>query len=227
MLLDKMKKQILFSFLFSLSTFIGFSQTLSITHADDSINGSIDASFHNYIIVKNNGISATDVVVERTLNNLATDHESYFCWVNCYDPKTSVSPDHVRMNPGDTTDAFKGYLEHNYTPGISEVEYCFYEKTNTSNKVCHKATFIVTNTTSVKYTTTSLATVFPSVSTDIVNVNLLQASPAVYNLYNHVGQLVQSGNLQNQISLRDLNSGMYFLEILQNQNIQHIRVLKP
>lgn len=65
---------------------------------------------------------------------------------------------------------------------------------------------------------------YPNPAKEFINVNLTSEENAVLNIYNSVGQMVKTVNLRNnetaQISLNDLQTGMYIVELRTAQASQ-------
>jgi len=56
--------------------------------------------------------------------------------------------------------------------------------------------------------------VFPNPVSNSIQVNGIERGP--YKIYNSIGQLQQSGNFENSIQIENLKTGLYFIEIEQN-----------
>jgi hypothetical protein len=67
---------------------------------------------------------------------------------------------------------------------------------------------------------------FPNPTKDIVYFNGMEGN-AMYQLFSPAGQLLESGNLQNQLSIAGMPQGIYFLKIeLQGRIDTNIKILK-
>ena len=77
-------------------------------------------------MVTNNGSTTKTLVAIRTVNNLASGHESYFCYgVRCYDASVDTADQYVTVPPGGTVPStLIHYLKPLANAGTSEVHYC-------------------------------------------------------------------------------------------------------
>lgn len=136
-----MKKVLLSLFLMSSLGAIAQS-SFELTVPTTYIGGTTNVVLQSHAYVKNIGSGSVDVKVSRTVNTLSPNHTSNFCFNGaCYPPATSITPQAVTMNPGDTINSFLGDLNPNSTSGISYVTYCFYDVNNPSDSVCVTYTY--------------------------------------------------------------------------------------
>ncbi|WP_299158102.1 endonuclease [uncultured Tenacibaculum sp.] len=61
------------------------------------------------------------------------------------------------------------------------------------------------------------AKVYPNPSVDYIVLKLADSREAFYKITNYVGQTVMQGKIDRQIDIRDLNTGMYIIEVNDNQ----------
>lgn len=163
-----------------------------------------------------------DVYVVRTVNNLAASHNSYFCWVQCYTPQVDTSPDFVTLLPGDNTDVFRGDLETNATPGVSQVTYCFYDSNNMSDSVCVEyvyPTFV--GIADLPANKNYISKAYPNPAIDVANfyVNVEKFSKnAQLKFFNMLGAQVKEVGVTNvknsiKVNISDLKAGIYFYSL--------------
>ncbi|HHM21496.1 MAG TPA: T9SS type A sorting domain-containing protein [Bacteroidetes bacterium] len=76
-----------------------------------------------------------------------------------------------------------------------------------------------TSATTEKETSNNLLRLFPNPASGILNVNLKDGTSVgfSYKIFNQLGQMLQSGNLQTEISLSGLPPGHYYLQILSEK----------
>ncbi len=76
---------------------------------------------------------------------------------------------------------------------------------------------------------------FPNPANDVVNINLISEQPVntTINIYNSIGALLKtefvsfhSGNNNYSLDINDLNSGLYFVEILGDNRKQNFKLIK-
>ena len=67
--------------------------------------------------------------------------------------------------------------------------------------------------------------VYPNPSVDFVQVSGLEG--AVFQVYNSVGQVVANGTVSgNQVDLRAMTPGIYYLNVLQNNTLLQAKITK-
>ncbi|HKR05360.1 MAG TPA: T9SS type A sorting domain-containing protein [Bacteroidia bacterium] len=98
--------------------------------------------FEGSVDVINNSASAKDVIMFRKINNVASGHESYFCWgTYCYAPsKDSSDPEH--MSPGSLLLACADLTT--LADGLSTVTYCWFDANNPSDSICLEFIYDIT-----------------------------------------------------------------------------------
>ncbi len=120
------------------------SQNLVSQNPTLYVVGYTDDTLASHVDIVNTGGSALDVLVQRVGNNLAANHESYFCWGQyCYSPGQSLSPYAETIPAGGTNSTFIGYLDPKFFVGISNVTYCYYDQANIQDSVCIEYTYDV------------------------------------------------------------------------------------
>ena len=172
----------------------------------------------------------------RKTNNLASGHDSYFCWsINCYGPPTSLSPDTVHLAPGASDISFKGYLSPTMgTSGTSVVEYCFFDYSTPNDTVCVTFTYIIDSALSVGEL--SPEQIFsqpypnPSNSYVIFNYNINTYKTGEIQIHNLLGSKVTSHQLSDKmgaliIPVKEMKPGIYFATLIANGNKLYTRRL--
>jgi len=120
------------------------SQNLVSQNPTLYVVGYTDDTLASHVDIVNTGGSTLDVLVQRVSNNLAANHESYFCWGQyCYSPGQSLSPYAETISAGGTNSTFIGYLDPKFFVGISKVTYCYYDQANIQDSVCVEYTYDV------------------------------------------------------------------------------------
>lgn len=136
-------------FLCLIVPFVANAQSLRITHSDNVVNGDTTLStVVAHIEVANNTAYPIDVKVKRQSNELAENHQSYFCWDICYGPGTNESEEALTIDANGSNNFFRGYLKPYGTPGTSEVLYCFFNQGNISDSTCVLLTYTISTSVS-------------------------------------------------------------------------------
>ena len=175
-----------------------------------------------HVTITNISGSAKDVAVVRTINNLAPNHSSYFCWGNCYTAAVDTSPDLNNIPAGTFTDIFRGDLETNVTPGNSQVTYCFYDSNNINDSVCVEfvyPTFV--GISDIPSNKNFISKAYPNPASDVANfyVNVEKSSKsAQLKFFNMLGAQVKEVDVNRaknsvKVNVNDLKAGIYFYSL--------------
>lgn len=194
------------------------------------VSGSPLFLLEGHATIANNSSSDKDVLVQRTVNNMFTGHESYFCWFECYGSVVSLSPDFMTINAGSSIDVFKAYLDP-YTltgtsvSGISMNTYCFFDVNNPSDSVCVDYLWdATTGLMDIPAGKNYISKPFPNPANESASfyVSTLKGSKNVrIKIYNMLGAEVRDAVVpENKNSIRvnvsDLKSGIYFYTLWVN-----------
>ena len=212
-----MKKFYLF-IVICLSAFVVNGQSLTATNV--MISGDPLFFMEGHATITNVSSTSKDVAVQRTVNNLFSGHNSYFCWVQCYGSGTSISPDNITLAPGGETDLFRGDLETFSISGISLVSYCFYDANNVSDSVCVE--YLYDATTGLAEVVTGknfISKAYPNPASSTTNfyVNVAKGGKnARLKFFNMLGAEVKDIAIQQnsvKVNVSDLKSGIYFYSL--------------
>ncbi|MFT6850097.1 MAG: hypothetical protein ACJATA_000903 [Sphingobacteriales bacterium] len=212
------------------------AQSIQITYVSDTIEASPFEDAVAKIYVKNSGEGTVEVLAERKEAQIQDGQDVYFCWAeNCYGPNVIVSPGSTKMEAGDSTDYFKGYLAHYKIPGISRVKYCFYDTTNNADSACAWVTYEFAETaTGVKEARIIPygLNVYPNPMTTVGNIafDLPSATNVTVNVFNILGERIQQENLgvlpagayKENLDISTLTKGIYLVKVTFN-NMELIR----
>lgn len=231
-------KKLLLLFIFAVSSIFVFSQTLSLSDE----NGSIESGETVYVMgdptdfiitkeisVTNNGDATVGVVVRKVETDVLAGTSNYFCWGACYAPFVFVSQDTVHIEAGQTTDEFYG----DYTPagiiGKSTIMYSWWIDENPADSVYVFVEFNASPAGLGEPANIAELKVFPvpasgsvsfeydlrdaSVEAEIVISNLLGAVVTRIPVSGHQGRI--------SVSVADLNDGIYFYNLVnKNESIK-------
>jgi hypothetical protein len=137
-----MKKTLLILSMFLLSAGL-FSQSILTmwefgpTSFSPSIttNGApTDQEVVSHIKVQNAGTADVTIKVVRQELNVVPTTINQFCWGGiCFSPTTDTSATSMTLAPGESTEEFSGHMQPNGIPGLSAIQYTFYEVGNPTN----------------------------------------------------------------------------------------------
>jgi hypothetical protein len=145
-------KKIIFLFLLILVGSIGYSQQALVLLYDNRELApneiititSIDPEsgvMKFPLAVKNTSTSDIQVKVRRIEMFTVAGSINYFCFVSCYTPEISVSPDALLVYAGDTVDSFYADYEPGTEKGTSEIQYEFFDANNSKSSTTVVARF--------------------------------------------------------------------------------------
>lgn len=210
-----------------------YSQGLQIVDAPPTIltASTNEAYISHYVYVKNTDFTSKVLMVERTINELAPEHSTVFCFAGeCYLPERNISKEY-ELKGGATTPqtfALNPKLEDIYGhPGTSKITYTIYDRDNPSDKITIQFTYVVTATTDIRpgfdgAPVTILSNSFPSPAFDNARIdyNIGQtysnASLTVYNLIGNQMQTVRLDAPKGSVNIptATMNAGVYFYSIV-------------
>lgn len=205
------------------------AQSLSPQNATLLIPGDGTSLLQGYVDIYNIGNTDLDVLVERTVDNLAVNHVSNFCWgPACYPPNVSISPLSEFIPVGGFSNTFRGDLNPNFTSGLSRVTYCFYDMNNQSDSICMEFVYDITtginevnNAASfVSNPTPNPADAFTTISYRLAK----QASEIKLVIHSIIGSEVAQLKLNGQqkimmINTSALKSGVYFYSVIADRAV--------
>lgn len=196
-------KKVFSTILFSLIAFLGFSQSLEIIGTyPDPIETDNATKVHVDISVRNTTNSLMKARVFRSINDLTTDQESYFCFgVNCYGASQNSS-----TVLGDTLLAgeaklFTMYYDPKNVEGCGTVEMKFYNKADANDfilRTFHFRTFngcTVTTLDEDIQANQVLSLPYPNPTTESVNFHYTlpkNTKNAIANVFDMQGRKVQA-----------------------------------
>jgi len=236
-----MKKLVLFTFLFTLAAFVGYSQNLSLSYEGGLVPNDGQLVFTGEpssplivatIEVTNNSAASMDVLCKKVEISLVPETQNTFCWDVCYPPNVYVSIGSITLAPGEITNVFTGDFEPLTHPGQSVIRYVFFNAANTNDSVCFKALFNayplgLENQAGLA----SLSAAYPNPASAQASFNysVEEGASAILIVRNVLGSTVKEVHLKGSgvvtISTRDLSEGIYFYSLVINGKAESTRKL--
>jgi len=225
-------KKILFATLaITLGTFVGFSQSLSLSYEGNTLEPSatiiMDGIANNNemiidIIVTNNAGAELLVKAKKVENSIVPGSENTFCWAGlCYPPWIFVSPGVDTIPSGASTNLgdFSGHYNPKSNIGESSISYVYWNDNNPNDSVMVTVIYsaLVTGLENNEVTDFYISNPYPNPSKHFVKFDyeLDQVSDASLRVYSLIGSLVKeisitqpSGTIQIETGL--LQEGFYF-----------------
>ena len=194
---------------------VALNATLNISGPDTSILAATAT-------IKNNGSISHYVRVVRKSTNLVGGHSTYFCWVACYSPLTSLSPDSVLLGPGASTSLFVSDVLPRGIEGTSTVTYCFYDSNaNDSLYLTFNYTFFSAVGINEIPTKPVITNAYPNPADGFTGItyNLNASKEAKLVIFNLLGTVVKEMKVTEKqstlyLSTADLKSGVYYYSLI-------------
>jgi hypothetical protein len=229
-----MKKILLFFYLTSVASFIGYTQIhLSLTDSTGSVGNNTEKTFRtvgsgidisSYMFVINNSDQAMNVMAKRVRISVLDSSDS-FCWGLCYDSATDISHLHVVIPPHDTNFYdFSGHYKSYGLVGVTSIRYVFYDETNTNDSVCFIAHYnSFPEAVENQNRNANFIKVYPNPADKVANFSysigsFSQASLVIRNLLGTSVKTYALDKSEGNVSLRtsDIEDGIYFYSLIVN-----------
>ncbi len=173
--------------------------------------------------------SSITVGLRRYEVDVVSGSQNYFCWNVCYSPTPAgdmpewVAQDALTMDTDSVYSNFHAYHRPTGTNGISVYRYVFYNQANQNDTISVTITFNASPNSVNEISADEQLAVYPNPATDVAHINydVEGNSEAKLELHNMLGSKVKEIKLdasQNKfdLSVRDLNPGVYFYTLVQN-----------
>ena len=134
-----MKKFLLSVYILSIVTFVGYSQSLSLSHDGTPVANGGEVVFTGeptsslieaHMDVTSSASDSIDVLCKKEEITLVSGSMNTFCWDNCYPPNIYVSLGPIRMGQGQTVSAFIGEYQPMGNAGQSIIRYTYFDQNN-------------------------------------------------------------------------------------------------
>jgi hypothetical protein len=206
-------------------TVVGASAQNSLSILDLNLTpwGSVDESIiqSQGLIENTNGSGDIEVLVKRITVDTVPGSQNYFCWAQCYEPITSVSPAPLVIGAGQSVDNFYADYKPLGQAGVSTLTYCFYDRMNQADSVCATIRFSASPTGVLdvfKGNESGVSEAYPSPARALTNINYAlhqgwrNAELAVYSMLGSKVKTVKLKEDQGTVKLdvTSLPTGMYF-----------------
>ena len=225
-----MRKFLLLTLVIAQISFVA-AQSLVITGDNLVLNPDPCLTTHSYLTIKNISNKDHNIVCEKSVISQPVGMSNYFCWGGlCYGTNTIISSALLTLQAGQAEAvSFGGYFDAVCDDGVGVVEYCFYPDTDTNDRAC----FIITyngSATSVNDNPyyANVGDFYPNPANDIVYFNF-NGNLATLKLIDILGNNVKDLSLSQQgvqkLDLSDMNKGIYFGNLIVNNEVVSIKKL--
>lgn len=201
------------------------AQSLSIASVDSSKctgNALTSHDLESHIIIHNNTTKSIDVKVKRIDKNYnALTDSNAICWVICFLPDVSQSPQSITLAGGANTSMtdFVGhvYPDRDDVSRSGAITYVFFNANDPNDSVAHTINYSVVGTIGLEEEILRNFKVFPNPATNQLNIKFdgINNSESTFELSNMVGTRVYSKKLSNSsgnfsLDISRLPRGVYF-----------------
>ena len=214
------------------------AQSLIVTGNTYFTGSSLDQITH-HLDVKNVANKSITVVCQKTYlsspSALPMWAGASYCFAgNCYASSSTFTSSSSLLNSGQSIsyaindqDAFSGYYDPAETPGISTVEYCFYDEINPTDRTCVVITYDVGSASALNEINKMISDFYPNPAQDVINFEYLSNRKAELRIIDVLGDQVKSLVLSEpgtqKINISDLAQGIYFGNLMINDEIITIK----
>jgi hypothetical protein len=207
-----------------------FSQSFQFREKKDTVNGTIydpSDSLYSKAIIKNVSLTPKNVKLKLLIHSITAGHQIDVCWGNCFGPKSSdyIYPVPVTIKAGGTNEPSFPFdpvlLAHN-TPGVTIVEFVFYDEENENDSISYIATYNVVSSDVEDnlLLKANTCTVSPNPANEYININFEQQYVGSYqkaDIFNVAGVLTMTVSLNDlnvvNIPVAGLNEGVYYCRL--------------
>ena len=225
--MQSMKRILLALFSITLATGVFAQNSLTLLSVDDFVWGAItDNLLQAEGTVENtNGSGPVDVRVQRFTIDTVPGTQNYFCWEQCYEPPTSLSPTALTINPGQRIEQFYADYKPNGFAGISTLAYCFFNDANPADSVCVTVRFSASPVGIQDVflgNQSGISESYPNPATDVAKINYAliagwnKAELMVYSVLGAQVRIIDLIEDQGTVKMNvaNLPSGMYFYTLI-------------
>ena len=225
-----MRKIILYILVITQISFVA-AQSLVVTGDNSVLNSDICLTTHSNLTVKNISNKEHVIACEKNVISQPAGMSNYFCWGGlCYGSNTIVSSEFLTLQSGQgDAVSFGGYFDAYCEQGIGVVEYCFYPIADTIDRTCFTVTYhgSATSVNDNPYYT-NIGDFYPNPANDIVYFNFngsLATLKLIDILGNNVKEILLSQEGVQKLDLSDMNKGIYFGNLIVNNEVVSIKKL--
>jgi hypothetical protein len=186
--------------------------------------GAVNEDLEAHTYVKNISGSLKRVLVKSEVISMPTGSQTYFCWVQCYEPTVTEAPAYIEVADGEVINNFHGYLRPNGIAGTSEIRFTFYSVNAPEDSIQLIGHFEASpvGIKDVKVTETTIIA-YPNPADDKFNISYknLSTQDATLEVFNMLGTKVASVSIRNTegivtIPTDQLKAGVYFYTLRGN-----------
>lgn len=235
-----MKKTFVFSSLLLVS-YLGFSQSVELVNPVTNVeataatltgSGEMVAEWP----VTNITSGAVPIKARREIISEIAGSQNYFCWGVCYDVNTNVSVLSQTIQAQDTNFTFYAHYKPLGNIGQTDINYCFFNTSNTTDAACHTVHYCFECTVDVAELKPQLLSLDLQGANPIHGLTMMNYQlPTGQNqgklvIFDLAGNLVKSavvkGNAGSVIlASEDFVAGIYLIQVQSGKEVSSIKIV--
>jgi hypothetical protein len=205
-------KKLLLTALLAVPALFASAQNIHIISTDTTLTSNNFDEQHLTLMIRNQGLESMDISVHRTVNNLAPEHQSFFCFGQiCNGPNQDDSPEIISMSPGQADSTFIGYIRPNDAEGVSTVKYCFFD-VNGDERSCVTLVYSIGVLSVINESNQAFVKAFPNPAHDQMTILFNTGnyvSDATFMLTDITGRIVSQDKIQQLEGRIDIATANY------------------
>jgi hypothetical protein len=202
---------------------LGFGQTITAVHPTLNYSGPDNVSHSIDVEIQNSGSTTLTILVQRVSMSMASGHQTYFCWFECYDPSIGLSPVPMTLAPGESTANFHGWVTPAALAGQDTVTYAFYDQNGMSDTLYLTLSydFIHDGINEISFSKNSLNISVNENKTATINYACNSVVNSKIQISNILGRVVKEIRLTDKtaslkIPLSEISQGIYFCNLIMD-----------
>jgi hypothetical protein len=157
-----------------------------------------------------------------------------YCFAgNCYSSASTTPSSTALLGSGQTfsyanndLEAFSGYYDPAETPGITTVEYCFYDEINPSDNTCIIITYEISSASALNEINI-ISNFYPNPVDETLYIDYYLNKPASLVILDILGNEVKVIKLlergKQKLDLADFAKGIYFGNVIVNSEVVSVK----
>ena len=207
-----------------------YSQSLVVTGSNFVPTTDACLQSHSSLTVKNISSDTLNVLCQKVILDTTVGTDNYFCWgSNCYGVTTYISSSSNNLLPGEGDNIdFGGYYDAYCDPASAVIEYCFYPESDVTDKTCITITYNESSTSVSQLKSVIVSDFYPNPASEMVYFTF-NGNAATLKLIDILGNNVKEISLSQEgiqkLDLSDMNKGIYFGNLIVNNEVVSIKKL--
>ena len=236
-----MRNLLIFIILITQISFVT-AQSLVVT-GDTAFIGDPNIQLEHHLVVKNISGDSINVICQKTNISLPLGMPiwagSSYCFAGtCYPTSSTIASDPAMLASNQAfsfdnndTNAHSGYFNAGGVSGLAIVEYCFYDENNPSDETCIIINYDFNQSSTIINDFQSLAKLgdfHPNPAIGMVNFTFtgdVATLKLIDILGNNVKEILLSHEGIQKLDLSDMNKGIYFGNLIVNEQVVSIKKL--